>query len=308
MKRNQPSFLSPQQQTSYKLKKMNELQTSFSTIQNILNKCKLPNNEKNQLNEEISEIQSSYQSLVKELQIAHEKIVLVQQLADSKDATIAAKDETIAAHLKQIDLMNENNMLFNKIMKAPEDKERKRAVVIARLEEPVVTTPAELFEKDLELINEIIKETNTYAQVTSSYRMGSKNDQNNSRLLKVNFPTSAQAKEFISNANKLKNSKKFKNISIRKSLSFEQREAEKEIYSKLKARVNELKQHEKDDTYCIYGNKICFRSREVNGQRDKPLPVPNEPLNESTKSAPVLSSSNATPLRNIPPSIFQSMC
>uniref|UniRef100_A0A914D161 Uncharacterized protein n=1 Tax=Acrobeloides nanus TaxID=290746 RepID=A0A914D161_9BILA len=73
---------------------------------------------------------------------------------------------------------------------------------------------------------------------TSIYRLpGNTTDSNRPRLFKVFLSTSAQQREVLKNAKKLKNSERFKGTWLRPSMTYEERQLDYELHQAAKKRT-----------------------------------------------------------------------
>lgn len=111
-----------------------------------------------------------------------------------------------------------------------DDKERKRSIVIHGLPESTAAKASLKAKEDHESISTLLDEIDADAVPTSIYRLpGNTNDSNRPRLLKVVLSTSAQQREVLKNAKKLKNSERFKGTWLRPSMTYEERQRDYEL-------------------------------------------------------------------------------
>ena len=114
----------------------------------------------------------------------------------------------------------------------PEEKERRRSVVISGLAE-ATGVPSSRAAADLQSVTKLMDEIDAETTIVSSYRLGNKTHPRG-RLLKVVFATSSQQFNALKKAKQLKNSIQFKGVYIRPSLTVEQRIKEKQLWDEYK--------------------------------------------------------------------------
>lgn len=220
-----------------------------------------------------------------------------QKLLHSKEETIASNEKVIASKEETIAVLYSKNEFTHHLLqtiKGPELREHKRSIVISNLPESSKVTTSEKIQDDTKLIQDLINDIDAYASVTTCYRMGSTGE-NKKRLVKVQLQTSAQAKEVLIHAKYIRNSQRFKDmhISIRRSMTDEERAIDQQHMNRLRQRISELSCSNPTTKYVIYAGKICTK----NIDNSRPTPV-DDPLNIISSGA------NATPLN---PNRFQPM-
>uniref|UniRef100_A0A914XYI7 Uncharacterized protein n=1 Tax=Panagrolaimus superbus TaxID=310955 RepID=A0A914XYI7_9BILA len=182
--------------------------------------------------------------------------------------------------------------------KTPEEKEHKRSIVISNFPEPVFSReaanpkPSVYSMKDVENVKELFDEMDLQVGVAECYRMGSRAE-GKTRLVKVRLQTSAQAKEIISNARKINETKyKNKKIILRKSMTPDERTKQDEKFQQMKVRIAQLKQSHPENDYRIYANRINIKTQ------DGRLRIIDDPLNgeRSQRNQNHGSGSNSIPL------------
>jgi hypothetical protein len=99
------------------------------------------------------------------------------------------------------------------------------------MSESTATKPSERLEADKRTIIDLLDELEVEAIPTTVYRLPSKlpNGGNRPRLTKGVLSTSAQQKDVLHNANKLKNSINYSKTYIRPSMTREKRQLEYEL-------------------------------------------------------------------------------
>lgn len=235
-----------------------------------------------------TEIINSLDSLFNQVALLQATVHNYTALIDSKDLTISTQTELIHTQknfienqksLLQSQPLNQQQQMFTSANIDAEEKERRRCIVIARFPESSKETPSERIAEDNEKVKLLFDEMEIEATVAETFRMGSKKEAKNGkevqpRLLKVRLQTSAQAKNILNNAKNVKNSTKFQNILLRKSMTAEERKFEKELFQKQKERIKELQRSNAHKEYTIYARKICIKKN-----AGKPEKI-NDPLNE----------------------------
>lgn len=212
-------------------------------------------------------------------------VVCLDQILEAKQETIIAKEEIIngrdkllAAKEDIILNIKENQASIMEMAKAPLIREHRRAIVIKNLPESSKPTMEAIMKEDEEQVKNLISATGAYAQVVSCYRMGKKMDEKQKplvRLMKVQLQTSSQARDIILNAKNLKGITNYSGISLRKSMTNQERQHVSQKFAMMKERIEELKIENPGMKYVIYADKICMK--QLDGS--KPIPVPNERLN-----------------------------
>uniref|UniRef100_A0A914XW54 Uncharacterized protein n=1 Tax=Panagrolaimus superbus TaxID=310955 RepID=A0A914XW54_9BILA len=220
---------------------------------------------------------------------------MLKELLDSKDETIAAKNDIITVQTLRIEEMQQKNDQIQQIIDAPKIAEHRRSIVIQNFQESKFKSADESIQDDTIKVQQLISDIGAYAKVVACYRMGSKNekedDQRNqkknfNRLMKVQLQTSSQARDILSNAKNLKGKVTYEGISIRRSMTNEERSIQSNQFQDMKNRIDELKKQNAGVNYCIFRNKIC--TKYLDGRT--PTAVVNEKLNANVSGA------NSTPL------------
>lgn len=202
------------------------------------------------------------------------------------DLALHAKDQAIYA--TNLALQHAEQRL--KSILSPDEREHRRSIVIGNLKESTKSNQSDIIMDDENLVKQLIDGIGVYAIPTSSYRMGKFNEKK-PRLMKVHLKTSAQADAIIFKAKKVNDSDIFREmkLSIRKSMSDEERKAADDLFNKQRERILQLKKVNNNVKYVIYARKICISTEDGS----KPLPITDE-INDAL-SAP-LSGSNAEPM------------
>ena len=129
----------------------------------------------------------------------------------------------------------------------PEEKERKRSLVLIGLPESNAPKASERANSDLNSITEILDILDVAAKPTTVYRMGHpdpnrfpEKPRKGPRVLKVVMPSSAIQRQVLAalrkHRNELKSSKKFERCLVRPSLTPEQRALDKQAHDELRRR------------------------------------------------------------------------
>ena len=166
---------------------------------------------------------------------------LTQQLPDND--LVKQLQGAFDDHMQQIQSLLET--VTN--MESPEEKERKRSLVIIGLSESTNPTASERVKADTVATKEILDLLDVAAAPTAIYRMGHPNPnrfpdrpRKGPRVLKIVLPSSGIQRQVLgalkSHRNKLKSSANFNKCIIRPSLTPEQRELDKAAQTELKRR------------------------------------------------------------------------
>lgn len=219
----------------------------------------------------------------------------LKELLEAKDRTLTAKDEiingrdeVILAKDRYIELMQTQQQQIKDIIEAPKLAEHRRSIVVQNMKESDLKCTEESIEADKNQVKDLIKDIGAYANIVAVYRMGAKDEKKN-RLVKVQLQTSSQARDVLGNAKNLNGLKKYSGISLRKSLTNEERMIQHHQFEAMKNRIEELKPNHPNLKFCIYRNKICIK--QLDGS--PPTVFQNEPMNQSN---PIVSGANAVQL------------
>ena len=166
---------------------------------------------------------------------------LTQQLPDND--LVKQLQGAFDDHLQQIHSLLET--VTN--MESPEEKERKRSLVIIGLNESTNPTASERVKADTIATKEILDLLDVAAAPTAIYRMGHPDPnrfpdrpRKGPRVLKIVLPSSGIQRQILGalriHRNKLKSSANFNKCIIRPSLTPEQRELDKAAHTELKRR------------------------------------------------------------------------
>ena len=177
----------------------------------------------------VVETTAAIQELVQKLGQQLPENELVKQLQSAMDE-----------HLAQL-----SSLLSN--FESPEEKERKRSLVIIGLQEPTDSKASERTKSDNISITELLDTLDVAAQPTAIYRMGHPDPnrfpskpRKGPRVLKVVMPSSAIQRQVLAalrkHRNELKSNKKFERCLVRPSLTPEQRALDKQAHDELKRR------------------------------------------------------------------------
>ena len=132
-------------------------------------------------------------------------------------------------------------------LETPEEKERKRSLVIIGLAEPTNQKASERVEADTKSVNEILDLLNVAAPPTAIYRMGHPDPnrfpdrpRKGPRILKVVMPSSGIQRQVLAalktRRKELKDKAQFSRCLVRPSMTLEQRQLDKTAQDELKRR------------------------------------------------------------------------
>lgn len=138
----------------------------------------------------------------------------------------------------------------------PEEKERRRSIVLIGLDESNAGNEREKFKEDKIKVAEIMDELDVGCEPVHVYRMGIPNE-GKSRLVKVVLPTSFFQSQCLKNAKKLKNSVLYQKVFIRPSRTKEQRQADYLLRQELKA----CREKKDGFNYYIKNDKVIKEDR-----------------------------------------------
>ena len=134
-----------------------------------------------------------------------------------------------------------------------EEYRRERSVVIAALPESQSQIPSERVHDDRKQLQKILNLCEVEAPPICHFRMGEQKD-GKPRLIKLELPTRGHVRKLMANRQKLSKEASLKNVHIRPSLSYEDRQKWKELVTLCSAKRNETK---KD--FVIYAGEIIER-------------------------------------------------
>lgn len=161
---------------------------------------------------------------------------IVQKLSEKlpKDELVQKLQSSLTNHLESL---NE----FLGMFETPEEKERKRSIVVIGLEEPKNEKASERARSDAESISSLLDTLDVGVTPVSVYRMGrpgTSTTRKGPRLVKVVLPSSFYQRQTLAALKKhrqaLRNIPKFQRAIVRPSLSPEELEKDRELRARLK--------------------------------------------------------------------------
>ena len=163
----------------------------------------------------------------------------------------------LSAQLPENDLVKQLQGAFNdhleclgkflSTLETPEEKERKRSLVLIGLPESTDPKPSNRVRSDASAVAEILDILDVAAQPTTIFRMGhpdpnhfADRPRKGPRILKIVMPSSGLQRQVLSalktGRNEMRKTDRFKRCFIRPSLTPEQRELDKKAQQELKQR------------------------------------------------------------------------
>lgn len=152
------------------------------------------------------------------------------------------------------DIISDNND-NQSIQQQMEERDRQHCIVINNIPESNASQPINRAKEDEAVVEEILNACGLDTGLpVGIFRMGKKMV-NKNRLIKVKFPCTASVKETLRGKKNLKTIPKFKNISIRESLSKEERDIRTSLIKKCIA----MRAEKPGCDFIVYANNVILR-------------------------------------------------
>ena len=139
-----------------------------------------------------------------------------------------------------------------------DEEKRAHSIVVQNLPESEKQSATERARDDQKAVEQILDVCNIQTIPTAVFRMGQTKAGSNARarprLVKVELPSRALARAFLSNRGKLRSNSSLKTVFIRPSLTFEERQLHAELTKKKFELNGKLANDERDkNPYVVYG-------------------------------------------------------